>query len=287
MIYFSVRDTGIGLTKEQMGRLFQAFEQADASTTRQHGGTGLGLAISKRLAQLMGGDVGVDSDEGKGSTFWFTARLGNGAATRRHTVPPDLRGRRVLIIDDNPQARAVLSSMLISMTFEADEAPSGLEGIEMVRHAAEANKPYEIVFVDWQMPGLDGFETGKQIRALPNLHVRPHLVMVTAYGREEVLKQAEENSFANILIKPVTASMLFDSAVAVLGASSSKNYEVAAAPAVELGQIRGARVLLVEDNELNREVALGLLEDAHLAIDTAENGQIAVQMVAEHNTIWC
>ncbi|MFZ0522060.1 MAG: response regulator [Candidatus Acidiferrales bacterium] len=283
LIYFSVQDTGIGLSKEQMGRLFRAFEQADASTTRQHGGTGLGLAISKRLAQLMGGDVGVDSEEGKGSTFWFTARLGNGAATRRQTVPPDLRGRRVLIIDDNPQARAVLSSMLISLTFEAHEASSGLEGIEMVRLAAEADKPYEIVFVDWQMPGLDGFETGKQIRALPNLRVRPQLVMVTAYGREEVLKQAEENSFANILIKPVTASMLFDSVVAVLGASNSKTYEVAAAPSVALGQIRGARVLLVEDNELNREVATGLLEDAHLAIDTAENGQIAVQMVAEHN----
>ncbi len=284
LIYFAVRDTGIGLTKEQMGRLFQAFEQADASTTRQHGGTGLGLAISKRLAQLMGGDVGVDSEVGKGSTFWFTARMGNGVATRRETaVPPDLRGRRVLIIDDNSQARAVLSSMLISMTFEADEAPSGLEGIEMVRRAAEANKPYEIVFLDWQMPGLDGFETGKQIRALPNLEVRPHLVMVTAYGREEVLKQADENSFANILIKPVTASMLFDSALDVLGAATSKDYAAAAAPGVDLAQIRGARVLLVEDNELNREVALGLLEDAHLEIETAENGQAAVQMVAEHH----
>jgi signal transduction histidine kinase/DNA-binding response OmpR family regulator/HPt (histidine-containing phosphotransfer) domain-containing protein len=282
LIYFAVRDTGIGLTKEQMGRLFQAFEQADASTTRQHGGTGLGLAISKRLAQLMGGAVGVESDEGKGSTFWFTARLGNGATNRRQAVSPDLRGRRVLIIDDNPQARAVLSSMLIGMTFEADEAGSGLEGIEMVRLAAESNKPYEIVYVDWQMPGLDGFATGKRIRALPNLRIRPHLVMVTAYGREEVLKQAQENSFANILIKPVTASLLFDSAVEVLGASSSKAYEAAAAPAVELAQIYGARVLLVEDNELNREVALGLLEDAHLAIESAENGQVAVRMVAEH-----
>jgi signal transduction histidine kinase/DNA-binding response OmpR family regulator len=283
LIYFAVSDTGIGLTKEQMGRLFQAFEQADASTTRQHGGTGLGLAISKRLAQLMGGDVGVDSEVGKGSTFWFTARLGNGAATQRQAVAPDLRGRRVLIIDDNPQARAVLSSMLTSMTFEADEAPSGLEGIEMVRHAAEVNKPYEIVYVDWQMPGLDGFETGKRIRALPNLLVPPYLVMVTAYGREEVLKQADENAFANILIKPVTASMLFDSAVEVLGAASSKSYEVVASPIAELGRIRGARVLLVEDNELNREVALGLLEDAHLAIETAENGKIAVQMITEHN----
>jgi signal transduction histidine kinase/CheY-like chemotaxis protein len=281
LIYFSVRDTGIGLTSEQMSRLFQAFEQADASTTRQHGGTGLGLAISKRLAQLMGGDVGVQSEMGKGSTFWFTARLGNGETAQRHTSRIDLRGRHVLTIDDNPQARAVLSSMLTSMTFEADEAPSGLEGIEMVRRAAEANKPYEIVFVDWQMPGLDGFETGKRIRALPNISALPHLVMVTAYGREEVLKQAEENSFANILIKPVTASMLFDSAVEVLGASNSKNYDVPANPMVELQQIRGARVLIVEDNELNREVALGLLEDAHLAIDLAENGQIALQMVAE------
>jgi two-component system, sensor histidine kinase and response regulator len=278
-----VRDTGIGLTKEQMGRLFQAFEQADASTTRQHGGTGLGLAISKRLAKLMGGDVGVESEVGAGSTFWFTARLGNGAGVRRHTISPDLRGRRVLIIDDNPQARAVLSSMLTSMTFEADEAPSGLEGVEMVRAAAASSKPYEIVFVDWQMPGMDGFETGKQIRALPNLQVPPQLVMVTAYGREEVLKQAEENAFANILIKPVTASMLFDSAVEALGTSNSKNYEVAAAPTAELGQIRGARVLLVEDNELNREVALGLLEDAELAIDIAENGQVAVEMVGKNN----
>jgi len=281
LIYFSVSDTGIGLTEEQMGRLFQAFEQADASTTRQHGGTGLGLAISKRLAQLMGGDVGVDSQMGKGSTFWFTARLGNGVVAPRRANAPDLRGRRVLIIDDNSQARAVLSSMLTSMTFEADEAPAGLEGIEMVRHAAEINRPYEIVFVDWQMPGLDGFETGKRIRALPDLPLRPKLVMVTAYGREEVLKQAEENAFENILIKPVTASMLFDSVVEALDASSAKNYNAQANPAVELEQIRGARVLIVEDNELNREVALGLLEDAHLSIDTAENGQIAIQMVAE------
>jgi len=184
LVCFSVSDTGIGLTEEQMGRLFQAFEQADASTTRHHGGTGLGLAISKRLAQLMGGDVGVDSEIGKGSTFWFTARLGNGTPSSRRTAGTDLRGKRVLIIDDNPQARTILSSMLESMTFVVHEAPSGLEGIEMVRHAAEIGEPYEIAFVDWQMPGIDGIETGKRIRGLPNLPVRPQLVMVTAYGRE-------------------------------------------------------------------------------------------------------
>jgi signal transduction histidine kinase/DNA-binding response OmpR family regulator/HPt (histidine-containing phosphotransfer) domain-containing protein len=279
-VRFSVSDTGIGLTEEQMSRLFQAFEQADASTTRQHGGTGLGLAISKRLAQLMGGDVGVTSEMSKGSTFWFTARLGNGTLSARRTSRPELRGRRVLIIDDNPQARAVLSSMLTSLTFVVHEAPSGLEGIEMVRQGAEIGEPYEIAFVDWQMPGLDGIETGKRIRALPNLAVRPHLVMVTAYGREEVLKQAEENAFANILIKPVTPSMLFDSAIAVLGTDQEKAQDSQVGPTPELSRLRGARVLLVEDNELNREVALGLLSDANLSIDVAENGQVAVQMTA-------
>ena len=147
------------------------------------------------------------------------------------------------------------------MTFVVHEAPSGLEGIEMVRHAAEIGEPYEIAFVDWQMPGIDGIETGKRIRALPDLAVRPQLVMVTAYGREEVLKQAEENDFANVLIKPVTPSMLFDSAVEVLATDHEKVFDVPASPTLDLSRLRGAHVLLVEDNELNREVALELLED--------------------------
>ena len=279
LVRFSVSDTGIGLTEEQMGRLFQAFEQADTSTTRQHGGTGLGLAISKRLAQLMGGDVGVNSEPGRGSTFWFTAQLGNGAGSSRGTPKPDLRGRRILIIDDNPQARAVLASMLTSMTFVAHEAPSGLEGVEMVRQAAERNEPYEIVFVDWQMPGIDGIETGKRIRALPNLALRPQLVMVTAYGREEVLKQAEENAFASVLIKPVTPSMLFDSAVEALGGGRQSGGDAETDSAIDLAPLRDAHVLLVEDNEFNQEVALGLLKDANMSIDVAQNGEVAVRMV--------
>jgi len=285
LVCFSVSDTGIGLTEEQMGRLFQAFEQADASTTRQHGGTGLGLAISKRLAQLMGGDVGVTSEPGKGSTFWFTAYLGKGEGVEKRFARPDLRGRRVLIIDDNSQAREVLSGMLTGMTFIVDEAASGLEAIEMVRQAAERAEAYDIVFVDWQMPGLDGIETGKRIRALPKLAAPPHLVMVTAYGREEVLKQAEAAHFENVLIKPVTASMLFDSAIEALSErrESQPEREAGPAKAVDLEQIRGARILLVEDNELNREVALGLLDDARLLIDTAENGAMAVEMVGKQN----
>ncbi len=283
LVYFSVSDTGIGLTEEQMGRLFQAFEQADASTTRQHGGTGLGLAISKKLAQLMGGDVGVTSEVGKGSTFWFTAYLAKGHATAIRLAQPDLRGRRALIIDDNAQAREIESSMLTSMTFKVDEAPSGAEGIEMVQQAANRNDPYDIVFVDWQMPGLDGIETGKRIRALPGLAVLPHLVMVTAYGREEVLKQAEDAAFDNVLIKPLTPSMLFDAVVQALSGNYEPVSEVASSPTLNLDPLRGARVLLVEDNELNQEVAMGLLEPAHMSIDLAENGERAVQMVGNHD----
>jgi two-component system, sensor histidine kinase and response regulator len=283
LVYFSVSDTGIGLTEEQMGRLFQAFEQADTTTTRQYGGTGLGLAISKQLARLMGGDVGVTSEAGKGSTFWFTARLGKSDMVAKSMPRPDLRGRHVLIIDDNSQAREVLASMLSSMTFEVDEAPSGAEGIEMVRKAAAAGAPYEIAFVDWQMPGMDGIEAGKRIRALPNLPVVPHLVMVTAYGREEVLKQAENSAFDNVLVKPVTASMLFDSAIQVLGGGHSATEEVKASESLDLEQLRGSHILLVEDNELNQEVAMGLLETAGMKIDLAENGLVAVRKVSEND----
>ncbi len=284
LILFSVSDTGIGLTEEQIGRLFQAFQQADVSTTRKYGGTGLGLAISKRLAELMGGTIEVTSELGKGSTFRFTARLGKAAMSpRRRLLQSDLRGRRVLIIDDNSQARTVLSSMLRNLAFVADEAGSGQEGVEMVREAAKRGEPYEIAFVDWQMPGLDGVETGKRILALSELGAPPHLVMVTAYGREEVMKLAEESGFENVLIKPVTSSILFDTAIVALGADLEVTEIVSAGPSFDIDRMRGARVLLVEDNEINQEVAIGQLEDAELFVDLAENGAVAVRMVREND----
>jgi len=282
LVEFSVRDTGIGMTEAQIDRLFQAFEQADTSTTRKYGGTGLGLAISKRLAELMGGHVGVTSEPGKGSTFWFTARVGKGVATPRPSLlRSDLRGRRLLIIDDNSSARTVLSNMLRNMTFVVDEAASGEEGIEMVRMGAKRSEPYEIVFVDWQMPRLDGIETSKRILALPDISIPPHLVMVTAYGREDVLKQAEENGLENVLVKPVTSSTLFDTIVAVLHAYPEATGHVQIDPSFEIDRTRGTRVLLVEDNEINQEVAIGLLEDAAIQVDLAENGEIAVRMAQE------
>jgi two-component system sensor histidine kinase/response regulator len=280
LVKFSVSDSGIGMTEEQIGRLFQAFEQADASTTRQYGGTGLGLIISKRLAELMGGKVGVTSEPSKGSTFWFTAYLGTSAMPgRQRVLRSDLQGRRVLIIDDNPPARAVLSNLLTGMGFVVDEAASGEEGIAMVRQAAEAEQPYEIAFVDWQMPKLDGIETSKRIIKMLDLPSPPHLIMVTAYGREEVLRQAEESGIESVLVKPVTSSTLFDTTAAVLQASDHSPDIEPSAVALDVSLTRGARVLLVEDNEINREVALGQLEDAEMEVDVAENGEMAVRMV--------
>ena len=280
LLKFSVSDTGIGMTEEQMGRLFQAFEQADASTTRRYGGTGLGLTISKRLAELMGGAVGVASEPGKGSTFWFTARLGTGGAPARASVlRSDLQGRRVLIIDDNPPARAVISNLLVAMGFVVDEAAAGEEGIAMVRQADEAGRPYEIAFVDWQMPILDGIETCKRIIKMPDLSTAPHFVLVTAYGRDEVMKQAEQSGIETVLIKPVTSSTLFDTSVAVLQPSERPLDIAPSAAVVDVARTQGALVLLVEDNEINQEVAFGQLEDAKVQVDLAENGEIAVRMV--------
>ena len=278
LIEFSVSDTGIGMTEAQMTRLFRAFEQADTSTTRKYGGTGLGLAISKHLAELMGGDVTVVSEHGKGSTFRFTARLGKATLPpRKRVLRSDLQGRRVLIIDDNSPARTVISNLLRNMALVADEAASGEEGIEMVRQAAEAGQPYEIAFVDWQMPKLDGLETCKRLLALTDMP--PHLVMVTAYGREEVLKKAEETGIENVLVKPVTSSTLFDTALSVLSADSEIRGDFVTAASLDTARTRGVRVVLVEDNEINQEVAIGQLEDAEIAVDLAENGEIAVRMV--------
>ena len=279
LVEFSVSDTGIGLSEAQMSRLFHAFEQADTSTTRKYGGTGLGLAISKKLTEAMGGRIGATSELGQGSTFWFTSRLKKVAA-RRRILSRDLEGRRALVIDDNSSARTVLSSLLGNMSMAADEAPSGREGIEMVHQAAARGEPYDIVYIDWQMPTLDGIETSKQIMALENVPT-PRLVMVTSYGREEVLKAAEDSGLDNVLVKPVTSSMLLDMNLTILGADEERHgiEETRIQAHFDISHLRGARVLLVEDNEINQEVALGQLEDAEVEVDVADNGEIAVNMV--------
>ncbi|WP_374401318.1 PAS domain S-box protein [Niveibacterium sp.] len=281
LLHFAVRDTGIGLTEEQRARLFQSFQQADTSTTRKYGGTGLGLAISKRLAELMGGGVGCDSEPGKGSTFWFTARFPKGEARARKLMPTlDLRNRPVLVVDDNANARAVLSDLLESMTFRVAQAPSGLEALDEVKAADARGEAFEIVFLDWRMPGMDGIETARKIREMP-LTTTPHLVMVTAYGREEVMRGAEDAGLDEILIKPVNASTLFDTAIRTLSNRTELHGEPSFTSTpdeflVQLSHRRGARILLVEDNDLNQQVASELLRDAGFVVDIADDGAIAL-----------
>jgi len=281
MLRFAVRDTGIGLTEEQKARLFQSFQQADSSTTRKYGGTGLGLAISKKLAELMDGAVGVDSVPGDGSTFWFTARLGKGQPHRSLVPHPDLRGRRLLVVDDNENARVVLNDMLSTMSFRVEAAASGKAAVTAVRDAADRD-PFDIVFLDWQMPGMDGIEAAQAIRAL-GLEKTPHMIMVTAHGREEMLKGTEVARIEDVLIKPVNPSVLFDAAMRALGAEMDVDSEVETgkAPAAALATIKGARVLLVEDNDFNQQVATELLSDMGVVVELAENGAIAVAKVKE------
>ena len=280
LLDFAVQDTGIGLSPEQKNRLFQGFQQADSSTTRRYGGTGLGLSISKRLAELMGGSVGVESEPGKGSTFWFTARLGIGRSEAQGSLPrPDVRGRRVLVVDDNDNARTVLCDMLRGMTFVVDEAASGPAAIETVREAAAAGKPFAIVLLDWKMPGMDGAEAALKIREL-GLDPAPRLAMVTAYGREEVLREAESAGIEDVVIKPVSASILFDTVMRLLGLEVPERRTALpeTRPREILAAVAGARLLVAEDNEVNQEVARALLTDAGFAVDVAANGRIAVEM---------
>ncbi|MBT5830249.1 MAG: response regulator [Candidatus Latescibacteria bacterium] len=281
MVRFEVQDSGIGLTPEQKDKLFQSFQQADASTTREFGGTGLGLSISKNLASLMGGEVGVESEVGKGSTFWFTARLGLGQVKKRELLPaPDLRNRRVLVVDDNLYARQSLNDMLSSMTFRVDEVPSGEEALSAISEADTVDDPYEIVFMDWHMPpGMNGIDTFAQM-SLQTLKSPPHPVMITSYGREDVFQKANEVGVEVSLVKPVNSSLLFDSAIRVLGgevASSAAEVETAKITEEMLIPIQGARILVAEDNVLNQQVAMELLTQAGFEVDLAENGRIAVK----------
>jgi two-component system sensor histidine kinase/response regulator len=284
---FSVRDTGIGMTAEQAARLFQPFSQADSSTTRKYGGTGLGLTISKRLAEMMGGEIWVESEPGRGSTFCFTANFGLGKekAKKRFKPSADLRGMKVLVVDDNATSRSIFQEMMESFSFEVSLAASGREGLSQLESASES-RPFELVIMDWQMPGMDGIEASRRIKKHRSLSKIPAIIMVTAYGREEVMQQAEEVGLEGFLLKPVSPSMLFDAMMQALGKAGPEVSRVAQAKQSEAGvleAIQGARVLLVEDNEINQQVAREILEGAGLNVTLANNGQEAVDAVKQNH----
>jgi two-component system sensor histidine kinase/response regulator len=285
MLRFSVRDTGIGVTPEQKQKLFEAFTQADSSTTRKFGGTGLGLTISKHLVNMMDGDIWVESEPGKGSNFIFTAKFGlTGRVTGRHLEPSlDLMGMRVLVVDDNSSSREILQTLLASMSFEVSVAASAEEGIAELAKAAKG-RPYQLVVMDWKMPGMDGIEASEIINRHSDIPRKPKIIIVTAYGREELMLRSEKIGVDGFLLKPVSQSMLFDAIMAAFGKEVpelERQARAGTAAAQELDKIRGAKVLLAEDNAINQQVAQEILENAGLEVSIANNGKEAVAMVKE------
>ena len=287
MLQFSVRDTGIGMTHEQIEKLFQSFSQADISTTRKYGGTGLGLAISKKLTEMMGGKIWAESKPGKGSAFHFTARFGLQAEVeeKQYIVPDRMSGLRVLIVDDNPTARQILNDICSSFSFETTEVASGREALSELEKA-ENNGGYDLVLMDWRMPGMDGIETTRLIKENPELSKIPGVLMVTAYGRQEIKLHAENAGIEGFLVKPVSPSLLYDMIIDIFETEIGKEISVTARAPEQLSDkpealksIEGASILLVEDNAINQQVATELLEQGGFVVTVAGNGREGVQAV--------
>jgi signal transduction histidine kinase/CheY-like chemotaxis protein/HAMP domain-containing protein len=287
LLRFDISDTGVGLTGEQCNKLFSAFSQADASTTRKYGGTGLGLTISKRLVEMMGGEIGVRSQPGVGSTFHFTARFGL-QTEQRHLAAQtqDVNGLRVLVVDDNASAREILLSMLLALKFDATAVSTGAEAIAELQRAQLELMPYGLVLMDWMMPGMDGIATIQRIRADANLAHTPSFIMVTAYSRDELLQRAQDTQFEGLLVKPVSPSTLLDSILNTFGKESvqrpRKQQRQASYREAEQA-VRGAYLLLVEDNAANQELALEILGAAGIRVDVANNGAEAVEKVGRND----
>ena len=290
---FSMTDSGIGIAPENQLRIFSGFTQAESSTTRRFGGTGLGVAISQRFVGMMGGELQLESELGKGSRFYFTITLPIAAGTdlqERQRMRDRAQGAswHVLVIDDNPTARDVLEHMCQSLGWQVDLADSGERALAMLRHRAEQGVCYQAIFVDWSMPAMDGWQTSQRIREMQTQHVEPGdepktsvVVMVTAHGRETLSQRslADQALLDGFLVKPVTASMLFDSVVEARTSADQPHPSREAAPPKQC-RLEGMHVLLAEDNLINQQVARELLEDEGAFVRIANHGQEAVQAVA-------
>ena len=285
LIRFEVIDTGIGLTPEQQAHLFEAFEQGDVTTTRQHGGTGLGLVISKRLAELMGGRVGCQSEVGRGSTFWAELPLRRGSASASPQFPKALgRSTRVLVVDDLPDAREPLLATLATLGLDAEGVASGQQALDAVLDADRSARPFDLVLIDWRMPGLDGFATARRIGEL-ELQRRPALTLVSAAATVPTADELAEAGFCGFLPKPITSSTLYDGLVGTLQAIAPQRQAGALVGNAEarLYAYRHASLLLVEDNPVNQDVANDLLKNVGFVVDTAADGIEAVAMAGRRH----
>ncbi len=286
LLRFEVQDTGIGISPEQSARLFSAFVQADSSTTRQYGGTGLGLTISRRLVEMMGGKIWVESQVGVGSRFFFTARLGLQGHQREALQAEDgvLRKMRVLVVDDNSSAREIMSGIIDSLHLQVYAVADGPSAITELEAAQQMGRPYHLVLMDWQMPGMNGVDAIRRIRSNEGIAETLATVMVTAYSRDDLMEKSRDVRIDGFLEKPVSPSSVLNTISMAVGQTRQTattpqrraTYEAMAAA------LQGARVLLVEDNEVNQELATEILTEAGVTVDLASDGAQAVAQVAEH-----
>jgi len=273
-LLFEVTDTGIGLTDEQQNNLFERFSQADGSTTRKYGGTGLGLSISKQLVELMDGEIGVRSDEGKGSTFWFTINVVNANSQQPQKAFNNLRDIKILVVDDNLTNLTLLGEMLTKWNVKHTLINSGDKALTKLREAALKRAAYHIAIIDMQMPSMDGFQLGIAISRDSQL-ADTQLVLQTFQGQQEDEDKLKAAGFNGYCSKPVEQSLLYNTLMAIVGVNSTEKDLVTAYNARELPQFK-ARVLVVEDNAINQKVAQGLLKKFGVQVDLAANGEEAV-----------
>ncbi|MDW6001934.1 hybrid sensor histidine kinase/response regulator [Vibrio mangrovi] len=283
---FTVSDSGIGMSREQIERLFTAFTQADGSTTRKYGGTGLGLSICRRLVELMGGDIRVESEPGKGSHFVFDVWLKTDRAgdTVPEVLPHTLEDIRALVVDDNEHALTVMGDMLDILPNKPILAGSGAEALERINEAVTTENPVNLVFMDWNMPDMDGIETSRRIRQSLPQNYQPYIVMVTAYDKDELTGAAEEINLSGYLSKPVGQSHLFDLLVTLFAPSPSERVSRKSKSdrsAKSQGDFSGLRVLLVEDNEINQQIAVELMEERGMEVTVANHGREALSLLEQ------
>ncbi len=277
-VRFLVSDTGIGIEPAQIPRLFSAFTQLDESTTRRYGGSGLGLSICHHLVQLMGGEIRARSVPGQGSAFSFRLPLELLAMTDSERLPErNLRGLRVLMVDDEPADLEILGDRLASFTFDVSKADDAAEALDLIWRADEEGHPFKLVLMDWRMPRMSGVEAGKRIKQGVGLRQIPAVILITAYGREEVMHQAEQAGLDGFLIKPVSPSTLFDTVIRVLKQDAG---DTGRPLKMEAHQLSG-KVLLVEDNVVNQQVAREILEGMGLQVAIRDNGREAITALHE------
>jgi PAS domain S-box-containing protein len=281
---FEVRDTGIGISPALQQQLFEPFAQAGASTSRRYGGTGLGLAICRRLVRLMGGEIEVDSEPGNGSRFRFTARLGVQPASAQPATHDSLQGARILVVDDNPSARQILVGMARALGLRSDSATDGAHALQMLELEDARNDAYDLVLIDWKMPRMDGIACLRALERAQFRHRPPAVLMVTAFGGDSLKQQLIEHrlTFGAVLSKPVTPSSLLDASRTALGRTTQGRSTTLRDEVLQANQarLRGARILLVEDNAVNQELARELLVRAGIVVTVVENGAQAIDIVA-------